>query len=424
MKRRYTVVLYWLVLLSLLALYFTNDFGLVDIHKTSIITAVGIDVEEDEILVTAQIAMPQPSQSGENVQYTEVQGSGITFSDALNEINAKTGFYPKLLFCKLILIGESCREEELFRILDCFYRKNYSELTALVASCKGKASEMLAMPSALGDDMSTGAVARVLSDELAKSANVSVVNLKDIAVANFSVSKACHMPYIEASKAGTSESGGGGDNVGGESPDSGGSGGSESGSGGGGSGGSGGSEEGGSGGGQAASGGGEAEFSARQTAIFSEGKFKGLLDERQSFALDILDNKIRLAVLPCKADGKNYTLGLKNAKGGVSLKIKDGEPVITLKFKAKAQIQGIKEEIDPDASARDDFVPRSVSDGAEAEIKERMEELVSALVEYDCDVLGIKELLHKFHFKSFEELAPDILSKMKVEYEIKIDSVN
>ena len=133
--KRYTPLLFWLLIIALLGLYFTNDFGIVDIHKTSVIVAVGIDPAGDEVQVTAQVAVPQPSQSGDNVQYTQVQGSGLTVADALNEINVKTGTYPKLLFCKLILLGEDCQKEELFRMLGCFYRRNYSELTALVAMC-------------------------------------------------------------------------------------------------------------------------------------------------------------------------------------------------------------------------------------------------------------------------------------------------
>ena len=113
MKRKFNpgtvlAVIYWLIFIALAGLFFTNDFGLVDIHKTSIITAIGIDMEEREVQVTAEVAVPQPSQSGENIKYTQVQGSGLTIADALNEINAKTGFYPKLQFFK---IGRaSCRE--------------------------------------------------------------------------------------------------------------------------------------------------------------------------------------------------------------------------------------------------------------------------------------------------------------------------
>ena len=180
-----SVLVYWLIFLLLACLFFTNDFGLVDIHKTSIITAVAIDTEEGEVLVTAEIAVPQPSQSGENIVYTQVQGSGLTIADALNEINAKTGFYPKLQFCKLILIGESCRDKQLFRVLGCFYRKNYSELTALVAMCEGNAYDMLAQKSNVSD-MTSEAIRKVLSDEIEKSANATTSNLKSIAAMEFS----------------------------------------------------------------------------------------------------------------------------------------------------------------------------------------------------------------------------------------------
>ena len=215
MIKRFAVFIYWAIMIALIALLFTNDYGIVDIHKSAIIVAVGIDSAGEEVQVTAQLALPQPSQSGENVQYKEVQGSGLTVADALNEINSKTGFYPRLQFCKLILLGEGCQQHELFRILGCFYRRNYSELTALVAMCEGKAQDMLAMPATVNPETYT-AVQRVLSEELAKSANVASVNLKDVAVSNYSESEACCMPYIQASKPGTSQSGGNGDNVGGD----------------------------------------------------------------------------------------------------------------------------------------------------------------------------------------------------------------
>lgn len=418
-----SVIVYWAVLIALLALFFTNDFGLVDIHKTSVITAIGIDYENDEVKVTAEVAIPQPSQSGENIQYTEVQGSGITIADALNEINAKTGYFPKLLFCNLILVGESCKTENLFRILGCLYRKNFSELTALVAMCSGNASDMLAKKTTLGDDTTASAIQRVLGEELKKSANVSSVNLKQIAMTNFSKSAACYMPYVEVNKPGTSESGGNGDNVGGES--AGGQQGGQSG-GGGDSAGGGQGGQGGEGGqsGQGSGGGEEVEFTARKTAVYSRGMFVGILDEQQSFALDLLKNKIRLAAVPCDADGKHYTVALKNAGGGTELKVVNGVPELTLSFKAKAQIQGAAVIVHPEQTVNDDFVPENVIAAAEDEIKQRFEDLVKTLVEGDCDVLSIKELLHKNNYKYYEAFKEDLLTRMKVNYKVEIQSVN
>ena len=436
MIKRFSVFIYWAIMIALIALFFTNDYGIVDIHKSAIIVAVGIDPAGEEVQVTAQLALPQPSQSGENVQYKEVQGSGLTVADALNEINSKTGFYPRLQFCKLILLGEGCQQHELFRILGCFYRRNYSELTALVAMCEGKAQDMLAMPATVNPETYT-AVQRVLSEELAKSANVASVNLKDVAVSNYSESEACCMPYIQASKPGTSQSGGNGDNVGGESAgggsQSGGqSGGQSSGQSGGQSGGQGGGQGGGqssgqSGGSASGQSGGEGQpvdFTSRKTAVFTRGKFAGLLDEQQSFAYNILKNNIRLAVLPCDSEGIHYTVGLKNTTGGVKLKVKNGVPELTLKFKANAQIQGVKNVMRPEEVMYDDVIQKNVLRGAEKAVEERFGSLIKMCVEKDCDILGAKELLHKYNHKYWNTFRGDLLTRMKVNYDVEIISHN
>lgn len=429
-KKRYSVIIYWLIIVFLLVMYFTNDFGLVDLNKTAVVVAVGVDTEDEEIIVTAQIAVPQPSQSGDNIRYTEVQGRGLSIADCLNEINSKTGFYPKLVYCKLVLIGEECQDEELFRVLGCFYRRNYSELTALVAMCKGKAMDMLVMPATISPENST-AMHRALSDELKKSANVSSVTLKDIAVSNFSVSRACYMPFIEANVEGTSEGGGNGDNVGGESGGQSGGGGSQGGgsgssSGGQQSGGESGGQSGQSGGGgsQGGEGGQQMEFTARKTAVFNDGKFAGILDEGQSFALNIFRNEIRLAVLPCNTEEAHYTVGLKNTDSGIKLKFVDGAPELTMSFKARAQVQGIKKVLDPEEVRLDDVVEPEVLEAAKKVLEERFGELIKHCADNDCDVLGIRELLHKYNYKYYEAYKDKILSEMKINYKVEIQSIN
>lgn len=432
MKRKWhfgsaSVFIYFAIFLVLLGLFFTNDFGLVDIHKTAIITAVGIDTEDGEVIVTGELVAPQPSQSGENIRYTQVQGSGLTIADALNEINAKTGFYPKLQFCHLILVGESCKERELFSLLACFYRKNFSELTALVAVCEGKAADMLALKSEV-EDSTSEAIIKVLSDEVKKSANANPMNLKGIALTNYSKSAACYMPYVEANEQGTSENGGNGENIGGSGGNQGGSGGGSSGSSGNGSSGGGGESGGSQGGGSSGGGSGSEEkpmeFTARKTAIYSEGKFKGILDEKQSFALSAIKNDIRLAVLPCDADDVHYTLGMKNVKGGVKLKVNEGIPELTVSFKSKAQINGARKHLDPQQIVFDDVVSDSVLQGAEEELKTRFSDLIETCRQADCDILGIKEQLYKHNFKYFEAFKDDILTRMNVKFEVEVSSVS
>lgn len=399
---RASVFIYFIMFFVLIGLFFTNDFGLVDIHKTAIITAVGIDMEGGEVIVTGELVVPQPSQSGENIKYTQVQGSGLTIADALNEINAKTGFYPKLQFCDLILVGESCKERELFSLLACFYRKNFSELTALVAACKGKAADMLALKSDV-EDSTSEAIIKVLSDEIKKSANANPMNLKEIAMTNYSKSAACYMPYVEANKQGTSENGGNGENVGGSD-------GTQS--------------SGGASGGGGGSSGEAVEFTARKTAIYSEGIFKGVLDERQSFALSAIKNDIHLAVLPCDADGVHYTVGMKNVKSGVKLKVNGGMPELTVNFKSKAQINGARKHLDPDQIVFDDVVSDTVLQGAEDALITRFSDLIETCRQTNCDILGIKELLYKYNNKYYEAFKDDILTRMDVKFEVEVSSVS
>ena len=424
--RKYSVLLYWAIFIALLCLYFTNDFGLMDIHKTSIVVAVGIDIEDSEVKVTAQFAIPQPSQSGESVKYSTVQGTGLTVADALNEINSKTGFFPKLLFCNLILMGESCQQLNLFKTTGCFYRKYFSELTALVAMCKGNACDMLEM-NAMYSQETSEAIQQVLADEAKRSANVSSVNLKEIALDSYSRSGACYMPYIEAIKSGTSASGGNGDSSGGEpveGSDGSGSGESPEGSPGesesGGAGESGSSGGGGSGGGQSE----EVEFTARKTAMFREGEFIGILDEKESFALDILKNDIRVAILPCEAEGKHCTMALKNVNGDIKLKVEKGIPKLVISVDAKARIQGSREKVHPAKTVDDDVVSKEVLKATEKAVRERLEGLISVCKEKDCDLLGAKDKLHKFNFKYYDAFKDDLLDRMKVEYDINIKSVS
>ena len=136
-------VAFAVLVVAMLFLFFSNDFGLVDIHKASIVVAVGVDVTENGYEVTAQAAVPTPAQSGSNEQYTRVTGSGATVADAVDDINAKTGFYPKLAFCNIVVLGESCAKENIFTVLDYFYRNDYVPLTALVSMCGGSAKDLL-----------------------------------------------------------------------------------------------------------------------------------------------------------------------------------------------------------------------------------------------------------------------------------------
>lgn len=403
--KRLSVWIYALALIALTALFFTNDFGLVDIRKSSIIVGVGIDVVEDEVKVTAQLAVPQPAENGENTQFTNISGQGVTIVDALKEINGKTGFYPKLLFCKLIILGESCKDSNIFDTLDYFYRNEYTGLMPTVAMCEGEAGKILEAKTPIGDSATT-VIERILSDEAKKSANVSTVNLKEIGEDEYSAAGACYMPYIQ-NKSESQGGESGGEQGGGQS---GGSGGGQSGGQSGGSGGQGGEQSG-------------AEFVCNTTAIFSHGKYAGTLSEDDAFALNLLENEIRHAFISCEAEGKTYTIGLRNCSGGIGLNVQDGVPQLTVSFKATVQMQDMDVTISPEESAKGELLSDEVVNSCRSQLVSRFSSLIDSLKQADCDALGVKNKLYRYNYKYYDKYKDDVLEKMKIEYKLEIKGV-
>jgi Ger(x)C family germination protein len=307
-----------LLTLALFAfLFFSNDFGLIDIQKTAIVLAAGIDAGENGgYVVSAEIAAAEPSTGGRQVNEVTVSGEGETIAQAFRNINLKTGCFPKISFCDLIVLGEEVAKADVFNVLGFFLRNEYMSDNCLLAACEGKAADILSttIPT---DGMTAIGLGKILSTEAKEAGNISTVNLKDFAVGYYSEHKSSYMPYIRKvvqpeGEQGSTQGGTG------SSERSGGSGGS---GGNGGSGGSGGSEM----------------FNAARTAVFYEGKMAGILTEEESFAFNLVSNHIRLATVEVPFEGQIYALGLKNIKGSLCFSLKNNVPTLEISLKANAQ---------------------------------------------------------------------------------------
>lgn len=383
-------LLYLLIFAVLAFFFFTNDFGLLDLRKTSVVIGVGLDIEEEEVVLTAQLAVPQPAENGENTKFNVVTGKGSTVAAALNEVNVKTGFYPKLVFCKLIVLGESCFGEDITNLLDYFYRNEYTGLTLNVAACEGKASELISQQFPCGNS-ATDVIDKLLSSEAQASGNVAAATVKDIGEKLFSKSEACFMPYLEN---GILDQSGG---QGGEGGQSGGSGGG--------------------GGGQCE----ESELTCNKSAIFSGGYFKGVLPVEQTFALNLIFSDVKHAFVESGGDEGLKILGLRGCKGGVDLKIENGEPKVMFTFKATAKIQDGGEGFSPE-EAKKAAVKSEVLKQGEEKICKLFETLFENVKTLDCDVLGLKTQLYKNFNKKYGQYSEELLQKAKMSCEIKLKS--
>lgn len=416
---------------ALLLLFLTNNFGLIDIQKTAIVTAIGIDAGEGGTFdVTAQIAIPDAG--GANTASNVAVPAAETVGEAIAELNRKTGWFPTLVHCSLILLGERVAEEDVFRALDYFLRSEYVEDSCLVALCADTAAAALGAGSPIGE-LASSAIAKVLSAEAQKTGLVSVTNLRDFAKGYFAEGQSGFLPVLRAQPRAQSE-GGSGDSSGGSSE--GGSGGSSGGSSEGGSGGgsSGGSSEGGSGGGasaggQSSAGGGQKSdvFDAAETALFFRGRRTAALsaDETLAYNLAVSGTDMAFGDVTVFEEGAevHYQLKMNIGKKKRRLRLEGGVPVLTFTIRAQAQAvdadrAGSRLEI-----AQTAIVPDHVLRAAEQKFERELRAAAETAHAGGCDLFSLQQMLHRFYPKQFDALRPTLLQSVRIACDIRFETM-
>ena len=119
LKRKLTLLLFFFLIIF----FFTNDFGLIDIEKTAVVTAISIDYEDNgEYGITVQLAVPEATDTNSEKSKAQISGKGATVGSAIKSIADLTGWYPQLSFCNLIIISNSFNDQNLIPVLDYFAR--------------------------------------------------------------------------------------------------------------------------------------------------------------------------------------------------------------------------------------------------------------------------------------------------------------
>ncbi|MBQ0099424.1 MAG: hypothetical protein KBS91_02615 [Firmicutes bacterium] len=104
------------LILLLCVVFFSNDFGIIDIKRAAIITAIAIDYEDGEYSLTTQIDVPEATDKNEEKAKTQINTKGETIASAIKHIGSSSGWFPQLYFCKLIIIGSDVSTEKTIKI--------------------------------------------------------------------------------------------------------------------------------------------------------------------------------------------------------------------------------------------------------------------------------------------------------------------
>ncbi len=394
---RNTVRYYVLIAALLSFLFFTNDFGLIDVQKTAIVMAAGIDREGDEFIITSQIAVPQASSQGKSTQAVQIVSRGKTVADAFEEINAKTGWYPKLVFCDLILIGADAAKENVFDALDYFLRDEYLTDNCYVATCAEKAQTLL-NTAALVDPSSSVAMTKVLSDHAARVGTVAPSTLREFAIGYYGDAKSGFLPVIKLEEQQ-------------ETPDP--------------------SQTTAQGGGQENQQGGQGEqeknkpvFSAQETALFVGGKQVETLTAEETFAYNAVKNRLQLAPYTVQKEKNNCTLSIRQNAPKIKLQVgRDGKANLEIKVTLTAGILDYSKALPVEKTSDGGDVPAGVFSAAEKKLSGEISSVFEKARACGCDLFGVQDLLIKKESRTLHRFKNTLLSHTTPTVKIRFQGV-
>ena len=358
--------------------------------------------------------MPSAGQ-GKSSQTVQLVSRGKTVSEAFEQINSKTGWYPKLVFCNLILLGEKTAQEDVFAALDFFLLDEYLTDDCQVAVCQGLAKDVL-NTSALVDPSSSVAIGKILSAHAERVGAVHPVNLKDFSIGYFGDSQSALLPIVKTepqqekidsssppNQSSSSAESSGNAEQGGDSQNS-----SQS-------------EQGGQGGGESQN---KPVFSARETAVFVRGRWRETLTEEETFAVNMAIGKLRLANYSVDVFGETCTLTIKRNDPKIRLKMgKDGKGRVKISITVTAGIADFSKVLGVKELADAGDVPDGVFAAAEKKLVAALNRAYEKARNVDCDVFGLQERLVKYKQRKYHKYKDVLLDNISFVANVKFRNV-
>ena len=191
-KAKFFMIIFAIIFINFLTL----DFLLIDIEKTALIVAIGIDKSEIGYEVTAQIAVPEATNQSTKSNESVIYAKGETLYDAVNDIGNRTGWYPKLSFCNIIILGNSIFEENVMGVVDFFVRSYKVEDSAILCASETTAKEVLLSVSPL-DNISSFALSKIFVRDHSNASAILTTTIKNFAKFYYSPCASGFMPIIK-----------------------------------------------------------------------------------------------------------------------------------------------------------------------------------------------------------------------------------
>ena len=380
------IALFALFFISIL--FFSNDFGLIDIEKTAIITAIAVDkTQEGEYEVSCQIAVPEASNAISENQKAQITGKGSTIGNAIKNVGSISGWFPQTIFCNLIILGNDVLDQDVISVLDFFHKTMRVQDSAQVVLAEEKAKALLDATTPL-DNISSFAIQKILLKNPGFDQDVYAVDIKTFCVGYYGRTKSSLLPMVrvmtekqdekstqtkqqDSSQSDTKTKG-------------------------------------------------KNTFDATTTALFLNGKKVGELDKKQTNTLNMITKNVNGSAFAVNdVDRVNYLLTIKKDRSKIKLTADQNDLKLDIKLKLYCQISDQTSTLNEGVFINTDILPDKVKEATQDMITQNILDLIETSRQTRCDFLYLKEKLYRFCPKQYSRYKDNYLDAIKIN--IKVD---
>lgn len=129
------------IILIVILLLTSACYDYKEINDMAIISAIGVDKEDDEYIITFELLNDQVEKDSANITSYTKEGRGKTLTEAVENASDKLSKSPNYSHVKLMILSNSIVEDGLENIVDYFlrstyYRENFYVITSIYNSPK------------------------------------------------------------------------------------------------------------------------------------------------------------------------------------------------------------------------------------------------------------------------------------------------
>lgn len=340
----------------------------VELNDLAIVSAIGIDYEDDEFKLTAQIMDVKSNDGGMTEENTLIyEANGKTIAKAMRNFSIR---YPKNVYLghlEFIIINSDTTIKKIDDIFDYFMRSpEVRSLSYITLTKDEKAKDILNPKNESKGSFPIEGLKTVLLDATKRNGTIYDLTLEELL--SFYLKKGIDpvVPLIKSSnKKGITAS----------------------------------------------------ATIIEELAPLKNKKVLKSLDTKQSIAYNTINNNYYDIVINCKYKNKDFSALLYNPKSSLDLKLKDGKPEVNINIKLESKIIETDNKINLTKSKNQKEIKKLVN----KEIKKYINSLIDYSKENNADVLGLGNMIYKNYFKDYNKYKNKNVYEL-AKFNIKIDN--